>query len=165
MPRPSLRGRLLSNPLLLVQRHLHEEEVLRDEDSVALPDLLHLFLLASGEPNEMSHGMSPLCQALRAGDARSVSLLLRYLADPLQCELGHPDPIFIAIRGEFPQGVRWLLRANTEALQTYAAMAENSGCGSFEVILKSRTTYEAAAGSPRILLMLQAAANKVKLHK
>ena len=59
---------------------------------MALPDPLHLFLLASGDPNEMSHGMSPLCQALRAGDARSVSLLLRYLADPLQCERGHADP-------------------------------------------------------------------------
>ena len=91
VPRPSPRGRLLSNPVLLVQRHLHEKEIM-SEDSVTLPDPLHLSLLASGDPNEMSHCMSPLCQALRAGDARSVSLLLRYLADPLQCERGHADP-------------------------------------------------------------------------
>ena len=95
-----------------------------------------------------------------------MSLLLHYWADPVQCELGQSDPIFIAIRGDFPQGIRLLLnyRANTEAHQNYAAMADSSGHGSTEVILRSRTTYEAAADCPRILLMLQEAGRKLKLH-
>ena len=128
-------------------RHADEVELMTDDYAAALPDALHLFLLASGDPNETSHGVSSLCPALRARDASSVSLLLRYWADPVQCELGQPDPIFIAIRWDFPQGVRLLLnsRAYTEAQQNYAAMADSSGYGSTELILQSRTTYEAAA--------------------
>ena len=107
--------------------------------------MLHLFLLASADPNANEPWYVTAMSCVRAGDARSVSLLLRYpdndansvslllryWADPVQCELGHPDPIFIAIRGDFPQGVRLLLnhRANTEAQQNYATLADSSGHG------------------------------------
>ena len=163
VPRPSPRGRLLSNPLLMALRRNQERLLSMEEDIVSLPDPLYIFLLASCDPNEMSNGVSPLCQALRAGDAGPVSLLLKYRADPTQCELGHPDPIFIAIRSEFPRGVRLLIdhKANIDALQTYATSATGSG-HSTEVILHSRTTFEAAAGCPRILLMLQDAKHNIK---
>ena len=42
----------------------------RVEDTTSLPEPLHLFLLASGDPNEMRNGILPLCKALRAGDAK-----------------------------------------------------------------------------------------------
>ena len=163
VPRPSPRGRLISNPLLMALRHIRDRHTSLVEDTTSLPDPLHIFLLASGDPNEMSDGISPLCQALRAGDASAVSLLLRYRADPNQCDLGHPDPIFIAIRGEFPRCVRLLLnhRANVDACQDYVATTTSSAHGSTEVFLRSRTTYQAAIGCPRILLMLQDAAHKV----
>ena len=80
--------------------------------------------------------MSPLCQALRAGDANSVSLLFKNKADPTQCELGHPDPIFIAIRDEVPRCVRLLLdhRANIDARQNYATASAHASNDATETI-------------------------------
>ena len=76
-------SRAASQPLLLVLRHADAIELMTDHSAAALPDPLHLFLLVSGDPNEMSHGVLPLCHALRPGDASSLSLLLRYWADPV----------------------------------------------------------------------------------
>ena len=166
VPRPSPTGRRLCNLLLLALRRIRDVGNIAQEEEIPLPDPLHIFLLASGDPNEMSHGTSALCQAFRAGEARAVSLLLRYRAHPTLCEPGHPDPIFIAIRGEFPQCVRLLLnhRANVDACQDYVATTTSSSNDQLEIFLRSRSIYQAAVGCPRILLMLQDAAHKVDDH-
>ena len=52
-------------------------------------------------------------------------------------------------------------RANIDARQTFATTAACSEHGSTELTLQSRSTYKAAVGCPRILLMLQDAAHKV----
>ena len=60
--RPSPRGRHLSNPLLIALRHIRDLPGPGDDEFVSLPDPLHTLLLANCDPNEMSQGMSPLCQ-------------------------------------------------------------------------------------------------------
>ena len=94
-------------------------------------------------------------------------LLLRHWIDPVQWELGQLNPVFSAIRRNFPRGVRLLLyySANTEAQQNYSAtMADSSWCGAAESMLRSRTTHEAAADCPR-LLMLQGRKTKIATNK
>ena len=88
-------GRHMVNPLLMALRH---NRVLKSNaETVALPDTMLTLLLANCDPNELgSQGISPLCQALKFGDARAVSQLLRHHANPL-CELDHSEPILVAV--------------------------------------------------------------------
>ena len=75
----------------------HNRVLESNAETMALPDTMLTLLLANCDPNELgSQGISPLCQALKFGDARAVSQLLRHHANPL-CELGHSEPIFMAV--------------------------------------------------------------------
>ena len=87
----------MSNLLITALNHLPVFPIYTEEDEVALPNNLHTLLLANSDPNETSRGSSPLCFALRLGNADALSLLLRFKADPNQCEVGHAEPIFIAL--------------------------------------------------------------------
>ena len=99
--------------------------------------------------------------------ARSASLLLKYRADPNQCELGHSEPIFIAIGGKFPRCVQILIthRANIDVQEDFPFAATNDPNYQSEIILRSRTTIEAAAGCPRIVHMLQDASNETRTQR
>ena len=55
VPRPFPRGKLLSNLLLLALRHIRDRRMSVEEDTTSLPDPLHIFLLASCDPNKMSN--------------------------------------------------------------------------------------------------------------
>ena len=134
-----------------------------EHENDAYPEFLHIMLMANCDPNEMCHGSSPLCAALRTGDARAVELLLQHRADPALCEPGQDDPIFLAIHSESARCARLLLnlRAVVDAQQDYVRVQVPSRVGVGEVMLQQRSTFDAARNCPRILLTLQDAANKV----
>ena len=119
--------------------------------------------MASCDPNEMSHGCSPLCVALRGSDVESVELLLQYGANPSLAEPGHPDPIFLAIQGGSVLFVRLLLqhRANVDGHQEYMAVQAYNPGEQEERVFRRRSTFEAARNCPPILHMLQNAAHQV----
>ena len=91
--------------------------------------------------------MSPLCEALRAGDDEIVLLLLQYRASPSRREEGSNDPIFVAIQMGSAENVRRLLQFSADPRSREAVPLREGHAGRRR--LKRRTALEAAAAHPQ----------------
>ena len=92
--------------------------------------------------------VSPLGEALRAGDDMAVSLLLQHRANPSRREEGGNDRIFFAIRRNSAENARRLLQYSVDPRPREAVPTEE-GCGGRRRLLRRRTALEAAASLPR----------------
>ena len=113
-------------------------------------------LLACFDPNGTSHGVFPLCEALRC-----VSVFLQYRANPNRHEVRHTAPVFIALGDEVLPCAQLLLehKAGVDVLETYTSSRAPAVHRQHVSTLPRRTTFEVAAHNPDILLMLQEALN------
>ena len=80
-----------------------------------LPNTIQALLWACCSPHDFGMPeVSPLCEALRAGDDTIVSLLLQYRASPSRREEGSNDPIFVAIQMSSAENVHRLLQYSAD---------------------------------------------------
>ena len=91
--------------------------------------------------------MSPLCEAIRAGDDEIVLLLLQYKASPSRREEGGNDPIFVAIQMGSAENVRRLLQFSADPRSREAVPSPEGHGGRRR--LKRRSALEAAAAHPQ----------------
>ena len=97
--------------------------------------------------------MSPLCEALRAGDDEIVLLLLQYRASPSRREEGSNDPIFVAIQMGSAENVRRLLQFSADQgqerrfrrLRGMRADADSNGVQLWRLLLPIHNVSESSA--------------------
>ena len=134
------------NPLVLAIQANYQEDPDLEYD---LPDTVQALLWACCSPHDFGMPeVSPLGEALRAGDDMAVSLLLQHRANPSRREEGGNDPIFLAIRSNSAENVHRLLQYSADPRSREAVPTEE-GCGGRRRLLRRRTVLEAAASFPR----------------
>lgn len=156
IPDPAPRGAQWLTPLMFAIKHKGGTDLSTDRDDEIFPEITHTVLMARSNPNQMSHGSSPLCTALRYGDVDEVDLLLRYRASPTLCEPGHDDPIFLAIQCRSLRCVRLLVqfRADLDVQQNFINEDGLEGTAS-GAHFRQRSILEAASDCIAILQMLR----------
>ena len=132
------------SPLVLAIQSRHQEHPHQEHD---LPNTVQALLWACCSPHDFGMPeMSPLCEALRAGDDEIVLLLLQSRASPSRREDGNNDPIFVAIQTSSADNVRRLLQFSADPRSREAVPSREGHAG--RRILKRRTAMEAAAAHP-----------------
>ena len=144
LPAPSNSMERIS-PLVLAIQSRHQEY---PDQGQELPNTIQALLWACCSPHDFGMPeMSPLCEALRAGDDEIVLLLLQYRASPSRREEGNNDPIFVAIQMGSAENVRRLLQSSADPRSREAVPSREGHAGRRR--LKRRTALEAAAAHPQ----------------
>ena len=134
------------NPLVLAIQANCQEDPDLDYD---LPDTVQALLWACCSPDDYgAPEVSPLGEALRAGDDMAVSLLLQHGANPSRREEGCNDPIFLALQANSAENVHRLLQYHANP-RSREAVPSAEGSGSGRRVLRRRTALEVAASLPR----------------
>ena len=133
------------SPLVLAIQGRYQEDPDLDYE---LPNTIQALLWACCSPHDFGRPeVSPLCEALRAGDDMAVSLLLQHRASPSRREEGGNDPIFVAIQMSSAENVHRLLQYSADPRSTEAVPSREGHAGRRR--LQRRTALEAAASHPR----------------
>ena len=133
------------NPLVTAIQSRYQEDPDQEYD---LPNTIQALLWACCSPHDFGMPeVSPLCEALRAGDDTIVSLLLQYRASPSRREEGSNDPIFVAIQMSSAENVHRLLQYSADPRSREAIPSGEGHAGRRR--LRRRTAMEAAAAHPR----------------
>ena len=133
------------NPLVTAIQSRYQEDPDQEYD---LPNTIQALLWACCSPHDFGMPeVSPLCEALRAGDDTIVSLLLQYRASPSRREEGSNDPIFVAIQMSSAENVHRLLQYSADPRSREAIPSREGHAGRRR--LRRRTAMEVAAAHPR----------------
>ena len=111
-------------------------------------------MLAHCDPNDFGDPQaSPLCKAIKSGDSRAVSQLLKFRVNPNRAEDGQNVPIFAAIAVSSEGHVHMFIkhRAKPRAKEVIPATLE---CRRGRRVVKRRTALEVAVDKPPIRSVL-----------